>query len=194
LASVLAGERALLVTANRSQDIASALRLAREFGFELWLDSAPEAYLLLEEIGEAGVPVIVHPTMARPAGEFRNASYTTAGRLADAGITVAMQSGYESYVPKVRVVLFEAAIAAAWGLGAERALESVTITPARILGIEDRVGSIEVGKDGDLALYSGDPFEYTTRCVGTIIEGEVVSEGERPNEAELGVEPGSVGG
>ncbi len=178
LASVLSGDVPLLVTANRAQDIDTALRLADEFGFTLWLDSGAEAYLVAEELRAAGVPVFLHPTMARPWGDMQNMSWTTAGRLADAGLTVMTQSGYEGYVPKVRVVLFEAAIAAVNGWGFERALAGLTITPARVLGIDDRVGSIEIGKDGDLALYDGDPFEYTTRCVGTVIEGVVVSDGE----------------
>lgn len=175
---VLSGELPLLVTANRAQDIDSALRLRAEFGFTLWLDSGSESYLVVDALKEAGVPVFVHPTMARPWGEMENMSWTTAGVLADAGVPTLMQSGYEGYVPKVRVVLFEAAIAAVNGLGVERAMASITHDAAEVLGILDRVGTIEVGKDGDLALYDGDPFEYTTRCVGTVIEGVVVSEGE----------------
>lgn len=73
-------------------------------------------------------------------------------------------------------MLFEAAIAAANGLTFEQALATITIDAARILGIGDRVGSIEPGKDGDLALYDGDPFEYTSHCVGVVIDGRVVSE------------------
>ena len=76
-------------------------------------------------------------------------------------------------------MLFEAAIAAAHGLSYEAAIESITISPARILGIQDRVGSLEVGKDADLALYDGDPLEYTTHCVGVIINGKVVSTTKR---------------
>ena len=97
-------------------------------------------------------------------------------RLAEAGVPFALQSSYESYVPKTRVVLFEAAVAAGFGLPFDDALASITIDAAKILGIDDRVGSLEVGKDADLALYDGDPFEYTTHCVGTIIEGRVVSD------------------
>ena len=73
-------------------------------------------------------------------------------------------------------MLFEAGVAAAHGLGFENALRSITINAARILGVDDRVGSIEIGKDGDLALYDGDPFEYISHCIGVVIEGEVVSE------------------
>lgn len=176
LGQVLQGELALLVTAHRAQDIASALRLAEEFEFSLWLDGCAEAYLLIDEIKAAGVPVIVHPTMARPVGELENFSFETAAKLSQAGIPIALQSGYEGYVPKTRVVLFEAGLAAAHGLPWDRALAAITIDAARILGIDDRVGSIEVGKDGDLALYDGDPLEYTTHCIGVVIEGKVVSE------------------
>jgi imidazolonepropionase-like amidohydrolase len=82
-------------------------------------------------------------------------------------------------VPKTRVVLFEAALAAANGLAFDRALSGITLSAARILGIEDRVGSLEPGKDGDLALFDGDPFEYTTHCTGVVIEGVVVSQTPR---------------
>ena len=123
------------------------------------------------------MPVIVHPTMAAPNGETENLSFETAGQLRAAGIPVALQSGFEGYVPKTRVLLFEAAVAAANGLGLEGALAASTIDAARILGLGERLGSLEAGKDGDLALYDGDPFEYTTHCVGTVIEGDVVHEG-----------------
>jgi imidazolonepropionase-like amidohydrolase len=117
--------------------------------------------------------------MTRAYEETRNLSMETAGLLRNAGIPIALQSGYESYVPKTRVVLFEAAVAAANGLGFDDALAAITIDAANILGIDERVGSIEIGKDGDLALYDGDPFEYTSHCTGVIIEGEVVSETAR---------------
>ena len=171
LGQVLDGELSLLITANTVPEIAAALRLQHEFGFDLVLDGAAESYLLLDEIREAGVPVVLHPTMSR----VRNGSFETAAKLADAGIPFAIQTGFEGYVPKTRVLLWEAAIAAANGLGLERALEAITLTPARILGIDDRVGSIEVGKDADLALFDGDPFEYTSHICGVIIESEVMS-------------------
>ncbi|MBX3372703.1 MAG: amidohydrolase family protein [Phycisphaeraceae bacterium] len=177
LARVLSGELPLLVTANHAQDIASALRLQQEFGIRIWLDGAAEAALLLPEIRAADVPVILHPAMARMVGEYENASFETPLRLHEAGIAFAMQSGFEGYVPKVRVVLFEAAIAAGYGLGPERALAMITIDAARILGIDDRLGSIAPGKDADLALYDGDPFEYTTKCTGVIIDGAWVDDG-----------------
>lgn len=175
LSRVLKREVPLMVTAQRHQDIESALRVAKEFNLRLVLDGAAEGYLLLDEIKAAGVPVILHPTMARFAGELVNASMGSGATLQRAGIPVALQTGYEGYVPKTRVLLWEAAQAAARGMGAEGALRAVTLDSARILGIADRVGSLEVGKDGDLALYDGDPFEWTTHCIGVVIEGDVVS-------------------
>jgi imidazolonepropionase-like amidohydrolase len=179
LGRVLRREVPLLVSAQRAQDIASALRLAEEFRFRLILDGGAEATLLLERIKAAGVPVILHPLMARPTDELENASWETAAKLRAAGIRVALQSGYESYVPKTRVVLLEAAVAAANGLSFEEALAAITIDAARVLGVDGRVGSLAVGKDGDAALFDGDPFEYTTHCTAVVIGGRVVSAAAR---------------
>ncbi len=173
---VLAGELPLLVTVHRSHDILTALRIAEEFKIKMVLDGAAEAYEILDEIKAAGVPVIVHPTMYRARGDTENLSFETASKLYAAGIPTALQSGFEGYVPKSRLILFEAGVAAGHGLSFDNALRSITIDAAKIIGVADRVGSIEVGKDGDLALYDGDPFEYTSHCVGVVIEGEVVSE------------------
>lgn len=176
LARVLNREIPLLITAHKAYDIISALRLADEFNLKIVLDGVAEATLVLDQIKQAAVPVILHPTMYRAFGERKNLSMETAAKLKEAGILFALQSGYESYVPKTRVVLFEAAIAAAFGLGFEPALASITIDAAKILGIDRFVGSLEPGKDGDVALFDGDPFEYTSHVVGVIIEGRVVSE------------------
>jgi imidazolonepropionase-like amidohydrolase len=171
LAQVLAGELPLLVTANRETDLSSALRIGREFGLRLVLDGAAESYLLLEQIRTQAVPVLAHPPMARASGALRNATMELPRLLADAGILFALQSGYESYVPKTRVVLFEAAVAMQQGLDFDRALASITIGAARVLGVDARIGSLENGKDGDVALFDGDPFEYTTHCTGVVIDG-----------------------
>ena len=179
LVRVLKGETPLLVTAQRAQDIEAALRLREEFGFRLILDGAAESSLLAERLAKDGIPVIIHPSMMRAVGELENASFVTASKLKAAGVRVAMQSGFEGYVPKTRIVLFEAAIAAANGLSFQEALATITIDAARVIGVEKRVGSLEPGKDGDVAMFDGDPFEYTTHCVGTVIEGEVVSEERR---------------
>ncbi|MDG5767944.1 amidohydrolase family protein [Balneolales bacterium ANBcel1] len=178
LAGMLEGKTRALITAQRSQDIMTALRLRDEFGFPLILDGAAESFMLIEELTTADVPVLIHPTMARTRGDMENAAFDTASKLAEAGILFAFQSGYESYVPKTRVVLFEAAIAVANGLNRIQALEGLTVNPAAILNISDRVGSIAPGKDADLVLFNGDPFEYTSRPTHVIINGEVVYEFE----------------
>lgn len=173
---VIRREIPLLVTAQRAQDIMTAIRLAKEFNIKIILDGVSEAQMVLNEIKASGFPVIVHPTMYRAAGELENLSMETASKLKAAGIPFAMQSGYETYVPKTRVVLYEAAVAAANGLSFRDALATVTIDAAKILGLDQRIGSLEKNKDGDIAMYDGDPFEYTTHCTGTIINGQVVSD------------------
>jgi imidazolonepropionase-like amidohydrolase len=179
LARVLRRELPLLVTVHRAHNIVAVLRLAEEFKFRLVLDGAAEAYLVADRVKAAGVPVIVHPTMYRAGGETENLSMETPATLRRAGIPFALQSGFEAYVPKTRVVLFEAALAAAHGLSFDEALASVTIDAARLLGIQDRVGSIEAGKDADLALFDGDPFEYTTHTTAVVINGRLVSQEAR---------------
>jgi len=173
---VIKREIPLLITANKAQDIMTALRLAKEFNLKIVLDGAAEAQLLLKEIKASGFPVIVHPTMARANGDEMSLSMEDAAKLKAAGIPVALQSGYEGYVPKTRVVLFEAAMAAANGLSQRDALALVTINAAKILGLDARIGSLDKGKDADLAMYDGDPFEWTSHCTGTIINGQVVSD------------------
>ena len=176
LGKVLSKEVPMLVTANRANDILTALRIAKEFDIRIILDGAAEVYLLTDQIKAAKVPVILHATMSRAGGDAENMSMETASTLRKAGIPVALQSGYETYVPKTRVVLFEAAVAAANGLTFDQALATVTIDAAKILGVDKRVGSLEAGKDGDLALFDGDPFEYVTHVTGVVIDGVVVSE------------------
>lgn len=176
LVKVMQGELTALFSVHTATEILAALRLADEFGFPLVLAGASEAYLVIDEIKAADVPVIIHPTMIRTFGEAQNASFTTAVKLYEAGIPVVFQSGYESYVPKTRVVHYEAAIAVANGLSFEQGLASVTIESARLLGIANRVGSLKVGKDADIVIFNGDPFEYLTNVELVIVNGEVVKE------------------
>jgi imidazolonepropionase-like amidohydrolase len=79
-------------------------------------------------------------------------------------------------VPKTRVILFEAAVAAANDMPYQEALKAITLNPARLLGLDKRIGSIEKGKDGDIVLYDGDPFEYTTHVCKVIIDGQLVAD------------------
>jgi len=159
-----------IITANTVVDIMGALRLAEEFKFNLILDGAAEAYLVIDQIKAAKIPVILHAQMART----KNASFETAKLLSDNDILFAIQGGYESYVPKTRVVLFEAAIAVANGLDYEEGLATITTNPAKILNISDKVGSIEKGKDADIVIFDGDPFEYTTHVCQVLVNGAII--------------------
>tara|TARA_R110000868_G_scaffold306734_1_gene567977 strand:+ start:10618 stop:11817 length:1200 start_codon:yes stop_codon:yes gene_type:complete len=175
LADLLEGKLTAMVTVHRANDIMTTIRLQEEFGFPMVIDGAAEAYLILDEIKESGHPVFVHAPMLRATGESKNASMETAAKLQGAGIPFAFQSGFEGYVPKTRVVLFEAAIAVANGLNHDVAIEKLTIDAAKLLGIDKQVGSLEKGKDADLVLYNGDPFEYITNVTHVFIDGTLAN-------------------
>lgn len=177
LLHALDGTQPLLVHADLQQDILSAIRVAKEFGAHIVLDGCADAPLVLAEIKASGFPVILHPSMARSFQDAENLSVETAAKLQAAGIPFALQTGYEAYVPKTRVLVFEAAVAAANGLGFDAALACVTRDAARLLGIAARTGTLEPGKDADLALFDGDPFEYTSHCTGTLVGGQVFADG-----------------
>lgn len=173
---VLSGKIPLIVSANRADDLCTALRLAKEFKVKAVLDLATEGYLVADCIVEARVPVVVHPTMERVGSnmETYNAHLGNAAVLADRKVLIAIGTAFEGYVPKTRVVRYEAAMAMVNGLGRDSALRAITLDAARILGIDDRFGSLEVGKVADLVLYDGDPFEHATHVTHTISEGRIV--------------------
>ncbi len=157
-------------------DLATALRLAGEFKLQAVLDLATEAYLMADQIAAQKAPVVVHPTMQRVGGslETYNAHLCNAALLADKNVPLAIGTGFEGYVPKTRVLRHEAAMAMVNGLGWNRALRAITLDAARLLKVDDRYGSLEVGKIADLVLYDGDPFEHTTHVTHTISSGRVV--------------------
>jgi imidazolonepropionase-like amidohydrolase len=165
----------VVFSAHRADDIATALRLAKEFDLQAVLSLATEGYLLADRLEEAQVPVVVHPTMQRVSTmETLNGHLCNAAVLAGRKVPLAIGTAFEGYVPKTRVLRHEAAIAMVNGLGFDRALRAVTLDAARILGIDDRFGSIEPGKVADLVLYDGDPFEHATHVTHTVIDGRVV--------------------
>jgi imidazolonepropionase-like amidohydrolase len=165
----------VIFSAHRADDIATALRLAREFNVKGILSLATEGYLIPETISRAGVPVVAHPTMQRVASmETYNSHLGNAAALADRKVRVTIGTAFEGYVPKTRVLRHEAAIAMVNGLGFDRALRAITLDAARMLAIDDRFGSIEAGKVADLVLYDGDPFEHTTHVTHTILGGRII--------------------
>jgi imidazolonepropionase-like amidohydrolase len=165
----------MIISAHRADDLMTGLRLAKEFDLNAWLSLATEGYLVADQIAAAKAPVIVHPTMQRPSTpETFNSHLGNAAALADRHIPLAIGTAFEGYVPKTRVLRHEAGIAMVNGLGFDRALRAVTLDAARVLGIDDRFGSIEVGKVADLVLYDGDPFEHATHVTNTLIDGRVI--------------------
>ncbi len=172
----LTGKIPVIFSAHRADDLATALRLAQEFKLQAVLDLATEGYLIAEQIGASQVPVVVHPTMQRVGGslETYNAHLCNAALLADKKVPIAIGTGFEGYVPKTRVLRFESAMALVNGLGWERTLRAITLDAAKLLKIDDRYGSLEVGKAADLVLYDGDPFEHTTHVTHTLSGGRIV--------------------
>ena len=173
---MLAGKVPVIFAAHRSDDLLTALRIAEEFKLKPILSLASEAYLVSDAILKAKVPVIVHPTMQRAASSIETMNVFTGNSmvLSEKKIPFAICTGFEGYVPKSRMLRVEASMAMAHGLGHERALKAVTIDAAKLLGIDDKYGSIEVGKVADLVLFDGDPLENATHVQFTIMDGRVV--------------------
>jgi imidazolonepropionase-like amidohydrolase len=136
LGRVVEGKVPAIFTAEREDDISTALRIAREFNLKPILAQATEGYLARDVIRRAGIPVIVGPTTQRlDAIQTENATLENAALLADVGIPIAFSSGFEGYVPKNHVLLFEAAIAAANGLGWDRTLQPPLWEPPEFWGL-----------------------------------------------------------
>jgi len=174
LVPVVDGKMPAIFNAYRADDIDTAIRIGSEFHLHYVLASVTEGYLIADAIHRAGVPCLLGPVMQRfESLQTANATFENPVILKRAGVPIALMTGYESYVPKNRILLFEAGIAAANGLGMEETLRTVTASTARILGIDDRVGSLAPGKDADIALFDGDPFEYTSHVLTVLVNGQV---------------------
>ncbi len=155
---------------HRADDIATAIRIADEFGYDLVIDHGTEAYLLADIIAARNIPVIIGPLLtSRSKVEIRNRSLANPGKLARAGVTIAMTTDHP--VVPINFLAYQAALAVRDGLDHDEALRALTINPARIAGIDDRLGSIEPGKDADLAIWSGDPLDMRSRVQRALIGG-----------------------
>ena len=160
---------------HRTDDIATALRIADEFGYELVLDHGTEAHPVADLLAERGVPVLIGPlftTKSKP--ELRGRSMRNPGRLARAGVEISIITDHP--VIPIDFLVYQAALSVKEGLDPETALRAITLNPARVLGLEDRIGSLAEGKDADLVLWSGDPLDVMQRALRVWIGGRQVME------------------
>ncbi len=173
LAKVLRREIPWRQHCHRADDIATAIRIADEFGYELVIDHGTEAHLLADLIAARGIPVIIGPLLtSRSKVELRNRSLANPGRLDAAGVTIAITTDHP--VVPIAFLIHQATLAVKEGLDRTAALRALTINPARIVGVADRLGSIEPGKDADLCVWSGDPLDVMSRVERAFIAGTEV--------------------
>ena len=173
LIPVLKRQIPLKAHAHRADDMFTAIRIAKEFNLRLTLDHCTEGHLVSEELVEEGYPVIVGPSLSeRSKIELRNLTFETAGILSNAGLEVCLMTDHP--VVPIQYLPICAGIAIKHGMKAEKALEAITINPARVLGIDNKVGSIEVGKDADIVIWDNNPFEINSNVLYTIIDGKIV--------------------
>ena len=161
------------VHAHRADDIFTAIRIGKEFNLKLTLDHCTEGHLIVEDLVEEGYPVVVGPSLSeRSKIELRNLTFDTAGILSNAGMDVCLMTDHP--VIPVHYLPICAGIAVKHGMREDKALESITINPAKVLGISDRVGSIEIGKDADIVIWDNNPLEIQSNVLYTIIDGKIV--------------------
>jgi imidazolonepropionase-like amidohydrolase len=177
---VLRREIPLLAHCHRADDILTALRIADEFQVNVVLEHATEAHRIAEEIAQRQVPCVVGPTFgSRGKVETKEKTFASLGLLVRAGVRVAICSDHP-VTPSSYLRLY-AALAVGEGLAEEDALKAITIWPAEIMGVGDRIGSLEAGKDADFAIFSGDPLDIRTRPEMVFIDGRRVPvPGESP--------------
>ena len=174
LSMVLEGKIPALVSAERADELATALRLGEEFDLTLRIVGGTDSQILLDRLADSGVPILLGPpgdaVLRSEAGELLVGSATN---LRDRSIPFALVTGDDEDAPRLSL-LDQAMSAVQGGLTLEEALEAITITPARILGLEGILGSIEEGKDADLVLFDGDPLNATTQVLAVFVNGKAV--------------------
>lgn len=175
---VLRREIPLKAHVHRVDDIFTAIRIAKEFNLKMTLDHCSEGHLIAEELAREGYPAIVGPDLAsRSKIEVQNMAFKTAGVLNRAGVMTAVTTDHP--VSLIQSLPLCAGLAVKSGLPMEEGFKAVTIYPAVICGVADRVGSLEVGKDADIAIFSGNPMEVFTETLYTIIDGQIAFDGKR---------------
>ncbi len=170
---VLKKEIPLKAHAHRADDILTAIRIAKEFDVKMTLDHCSEGHLIADEIKESGFPAIVGPDFAsRNKIEVQNMAFKTAGILSKAGVLTAITTDHP--VSIIQTLPLCAAMAVKEGMEMEDALKAITINAARICGVDDMIGSLDPGKQADVVIYNGHPFDIFTQTMCTIIKGRIV--------------------
>lgn len=178
---VLNNDIPLKAHVHRTDDILTAIRIAKEYNLNITLDHCTEGHLIVDEIKRSGFPAIIGPSLAsRNKIEVQNMDFKTAGVLNKAGIKVAITTDHP--VVRIQYLPICAGFAAKEGLGIEEGLKAITINAAEICNVSDRVGSIEEGKDADIAIFDGNPMETFTNTMYTIINGEIVYDRKKDME------------
>jgi imidazolonepropionase-like amidohydrolase len=172
LLPVLRGELPLLVHAHRSDDIMTALRIADEFNIKVSIQHATEGHKIPGELARRGVPAVVGPSLsARVKVELKDISFATPGIMARAGVKVALMTDHP--VIPVQYLPLAAVLAVREGMDEDEALRAITINPAEILGVADRVGSLRPGKDADVVVLTGHPLDWRTKVELVLMNGEI---------------------
>ncbi len=173
---VIRGELPLKAHAHRADDIFTAIRIAKEFGVGLTIEHCTDGALIADELAKEGFPVAVGPSFGHATKyELRNKSFTTPGILAKAGCQVSIITD-APVIPQQYLALC-AGLAVKSGMDEFAALQAITINPAKHLTIENRVGSIEVGKDADFAISLGNIMNSESILKYTVIDGNIVYTG-----------------
>jgi imidazolonepropionase-like amidohydrolase len=180
LTAALKGELPIRVTVRRAIDIRTAFRIADEYGLKIVLDECTEGYKVPALIADKKAPAVLGPFYYYPHtysqySEGRECNWNNAGILADAGVSVILASGADSQAADP---LTAALFAVRHGMPRERALQAITLAPAQVLGVADRVGSLERGKDADVLILSGDPLAGTSRVQRVLVDGRTVYKAE----------------
>lgn len=174
---VLRREIPLKAHVHRVDDIFTAIRIAKEFDLRVTLDHCSEGHLIAKELAEEGFPAIVGPDLtSRNKIEVQNMDFKTAGILSAAGVMTALTTDHP--VSLIQYLPLCAGLAVKAGLSLEEGYKALTINPATICGVADRVGSLEPGKDADIAIFDGNPMEVFTRTLYTIINGVIIYDRE----------------
>jgi imidazolonepropionase-like amidohydrolase len=169
LGKVLRREMKARVHAHRADDMLTAIRIAEEFNLDLTLEHATEGYKIADILAAKNIPVTAGPIMiSRMKYELRGINPANPGIMNKAGVKVAIQTDEFS---AVKYITFNAALAVRYGMPEEEALKAITINPAEIIGVEKRVGSLETGKDADIVIFSGHPFDYRSVVELVLVDG-----------------------